>query len=137
VPPPQCPTAGQGLRLVPVGEEAIVPETHEAAGHRMQEEAADKCVRVARHRLDTMALTTPGGKAAPPVTHVEEPMIGHGDARRIAADIGQDVCRVCQGRLGLDHPGFAVELRPQLREVLRRAQGWEALHAERGGASLE
>ena len=30
--PQQCPTARQGLCLVPVGEEAIVPETHEAAG---------------------------------------------------------------------------------------------------------
>jgi len=27
----QCPTAAQGPRLVPVGEEAIMPETHEAA----------------------------------------------------------------------------------------------------------
>src|SRR5262245_51117911 len=28
----QCPTAAQGPRLVPVGEEAVMPETHEAAG---------------------------------------------------------------------------------------------------------
>jgi hypothetical protein len=28
----QCSTATQGTRFVPVGEEAVMPETHEAAG---------------------------------------------------------------------------------------------------------
>ena len=28
----QCPTAAQGTSLVPVGEEAVMPETQEAAG---------------------------------------------------------------------------------------------------------
>ena len=28
----QFPTAAQGIRFVPVGEEAVMPETHEAAG---------------------------------------------------------------------------------------------------------
>ncbi len=61
------PTAAQGTRLVPGGEEAIMPETHEAAGQPMQEEAADQCVGVARPGRDTMARTTmTGGKAAPP-----------------------------------------------------------------------
>src|SRR5215470_16581304 len=66
-------------------------------------------------------------------------MIGHSDAMRITADRVQDVARAYQGRLGVDHPVFGVELRPQLLDVLRRAQGWKALHAERGGggASLE
>jgi len=42
----QVPTAAQGTRLVPVGEKAIMPETHEAAGQHMQEEAADTFVSV-------------------------------------------------------------------------------------------
>ena len=78
----------------------------------MQEEAANKFVGVERHSLDTIALTTiPVGKADPPVTHVEEPMIGNGAAMRRAADIVQDVCRACQGRLGIDDPFFGIELR--------------------------
>ena len=69
-------------------------ETHEAAGQHMQEEAADKFVRVERYSLDTIVLTTITiGKADAPITHVEEPMVGNGDAMGIAADIVQDGCR--------------------------------------------
>ena len=28
----ECPTAAQGTRFVPVGKEAVMPKTHEAAG---------------------------------------------------------------------------------------------------------
>jgi hypothetical protein len=95
----QFPTAAQGLRFVPVGEEAVMSETHEAAGQHMQEEAADKFVRVERYSLDTTVLTTITiGKADAPITHVEDPMVGHGDAMGRAADIVQDVCRTCQRR---------------------------------------
>ena len=55
-------------------------------------------------------------------------MVGNGDAMGIAADIVQDVCRACQGRLGVDDPFFGIELRTKLLEVLRRAQGWGALN---------
>jgi hypothetical protein len=92
----QCPAAAQGTRLLPVREEAIMPETHEAAGQHMQQEATDKFVRVERHRLDAIALTTiPGGKADPPITHVEDPVVGYGDAMGIAADIVSDLGRAC------------------------------------------
>ena len=33
----ECPTAAQRPRFVPVGEEAVMPETHAAAGEHMQE----------------------------------------------------------------------------------------------------
>ena len=102
-------------------------ETHEAAGQHMQEEAADKFVRVERYSLDTIALTTiTRGKADAPITHVEDPMVGNGDAMGIAADIVQDVCRTCQGRLGVDDPVFSIELRTKLLEVLRCTQDWGA-----------
>jgi hypothetical protein len=99
-----------------------MPETHEAAGEHMQQEAADTCVGVERHGLDTMILTTVTvGKADPPATPVEDPMGGDGDAMGRAADRVQDVCRVCKGRLGVDAPLCGVELRTKLREVLRRS----------------
>ena len=99
-----------------------MPETHEAAGQHMPEAAAEKCVRVAWHSLDPMALTTiTVGKADPPGTHVEDPMIGHGDAMGRAADIVQDGCRAGQGRRGVDHPCFGGALRTPRRQVLRRA----------------
>ena len=108
----QFPTAAQGARLVPVGEEAIMPETHEAAGQHMQQEASDTCVGVERHGLDTIALTTVAvGKADPPVPHIEDPVVRDGDAMRRAADIVQDVLRAGKGRLGVDDPLFGIELR--------------------------
>ena len=87
----QFPTAAQGPRLVPVGEEAIMPQTHEAAGQHMQEEAADTFVGVERHGLDAITLTTVAvGEANPAVPHIEEPVVRDGDAMRIAADIVQE-----------------------------------------------
>jgi len=63
-------------------------ETHEAVGEHMPQEAADTFVGVAPHGLDTIALTTvTGGKADPPVTHVEDPMVCDGDTMGRAADI--------------------------------------------------
>jgi hypothetical protein len=105
----------------------------------MQQEAADKFVSVERHGLDTIALTTVTvGKADPPIPHVEEPMVCDGNPMRIAADIVQDVCRACQGRLGVDDPFFGIELRTKLREVLRSSQGQGALNERHrtGGAYL-
>jgi hypothetical protein len=119
----QVPTAAQGTSLVPVGETAIMPETHEAAGQHMEAEAADTCVGVERHRLDTIALATlPVGEAHPPVTHIEAPVVRDGDAMRRAADRVQDVCRIGKRRLGVDHPLFGRELRTKLLEARRRTK---------------
>jgi hypothetical protein len=64
-----------------------MPETHEAAGEHLQEEAADTCVGVERHGLGPMALTTvPGGKADPPIAYIEDAVVRDGDAMGRAAD---------------------------------------------------
>jgi hypothetical protein len=131
----QFPTATQGPRLVPVGEEAIVPETHEAVGQDMQQEAPDKFVSIEPHGLHAIALTTVAvGEADPPVTHVEDPMIGNSNAMRIAADIVQDLSRTGKRCLGVDDPLFGIELCAQLLEALRRAQRWRP-HCEGLGAT--
>ena len=90
----EFPTAAQRPCFVPVGEEAVVPETHEAAGEHMQEETADKFVGVERHGLSPMALTTvPVGKADPPIPHIKEPVVRDGHTMGIAADIS----KMCSG----------------------------------------
>jgi hypothetical protein len=90
-----------------------MPQSPDAVGQDMQQEAPDTFVRVERHRLDPMALTTiPVGKADPPVTHVEAPVVRDGDARRRAAAIVQDVGRIGTRCLGVDDPLFGLELRP-------------------------
>jgi hypothetical protein len=54
----------------------------------MQQEAADKFVRLERHGLEPIALTAIAvGEADPPVPHVEEPVVRDSDAMRIATDI--------------------------------------------------
>jgi hypothetical protein len=84
----QAPAATKGLRLVPVGEEAIMPDAHEAARQHMQQEAPDKFVGVESHGLDAIPLPTVAvGEADPAVTHVEDPVVRDGDAMRIPADI--------------------------------------------------
>jgi hypothetical protein len=103
----------------------------------MQEEAADKFVGVERHGLDTMALTTMTvGEADPPVTHVEDPVVRDGDAMCRAADIVQDVCRICKGCLGVDHPLFSIELRAKRLEALRNAQCCGSLSAGQGAGGV-
>jgi hypothetical protein len=90
----------------------------------MQQEAADKFVGVARHGLDTIALTpVAGGKADAAVTHVEEPVVRAGDAMRIAADLVQDLRRAGKGRLGVDDPLVSVELIAKLCKALREEHG--------------
>jgi hypothetical protein len=129
----QCPTAAQGASLVPGSEEARRPEAHEAAGEHMPEEAADTCVRVERHGLATMVLTTVAvGQTDPPLTHVEDPVVRDGDAMCRAADRGQDVCRACAGRLGVDDPLLGIELSTKRREALRSAQGCGLLREGQG-----
>jgi hypothetical protein len=111
-----------------------MPNTHAAAREPMQQEAPDKFVGVESQGLDAMPLTTVAvGETDPPVTHVEAPVVRDGDAMRITANIVQDVCRTCKGRLGVDDPLCGIELRAQLREALRRAQRCGAL-GERPGA---
>src|SRR5207253_4818723 len=88
----QFPTAAQGPRLVPVGENTIMPQTHAAAGQHMQEEAAEKCVGVARHGLDAIPLPPVAvGEANPAVPPIEEPVVRDGDAMHRAADRVQDM----------------------------------------------
>jgi hypothetical protein len=131
----QLPAATQGLRLVPVGEKAIMPDAYETARQHMQQEAPDKFVGVEPHGLDTMTLTTIAiGEADPPVTHVEDPVIRDGDTMRRAADIVQDVGRTCKGGLGIDDPLFGIELRAQLLEACRSAQRCRPFSAGQGAS---
>jgi len=96
---------------VAVGEEAVVPETHEAAGEHMQEEAANKFVGVERHGLRPIALTTvPVGKADPPIPDIQDAVVRDGHTMGIAADIVQDMRWACEGCLGVDHPLFGIQL---------------------------
>ncbi len=114
-----------------------MPETQAAAGQPMPEAAADTCGGGARHGLDPMVLTTmTGGDAAPPVTHVEAPVVRDGDAMGRAADIGQDVCRICTGCLGVANPLVRIARRAKRRAALRHAPCCGALSAGQGAGGV-
>jgi len=119
-----CPPAAHGTRVVPVGKEAVMPKTPEAAGDHRPQAAAETCVGVARHGLAPMALT-PGavGQAAAAVTHGEEPGVRDGDARRRAADRVPARRRAGQGRRGGDDPRVRGERSAQLGQALREEPG--------------
>jgi hypothetical protein len=84
----QCPTAAEGPCLVPVGEEAIMPQAHKAARQDMQQDAVDNFVRGKPHGLGPIVLTTVTvGKTHPAVLHVEAPGGRDGHTMGIAADL--------------------------------------------------
>ena len=134
----EFPTAAQRPGFVPVGEEAVVPETHEAAGEHMPEEAADTFVGVECHGLSPIALTTvPVGKADPPIADIKDAVIRDGHTMGIAADIVQDMRRACEGCLGVDHPLVGVPLGTERCEVRRPASAGRLLRAGQGVGSPE
>jgi hypothetical protein len=104
----------------------------------MQQEASDKFLRVERHGLETMVLTTVTvGKTDPPVTHVEDPVVRNGDAMGRAADIVQDVLRTCKGWLGVDDPLSGIQLGAKWCEARRDAPGWRLLREGHGAGGPE
>ena len=120
-----CPTATQGPRLGPVGEEARVPQPQAAVGPDRPQAAPDTCVSIARHGRHAIAWTTVAvGAAAPPVTHVEAPMMGQSNARPIAAERVQDLSRTGKRCRGGDDPLCGIERCAQRLAALRRAQRW-------------
>jgi hypothetical protein len=134
----EFPTAAQRPRFVPVGEEAVMPETHEAVGEHMQEEAADKFVGVERHGLGSMTLTpVPVGQADPSIAYIEDAVVRDGNAMGIAADIVQDVLRAGKGGLGVDHPLFGIQLGTKRCEVRRASSGDRLPRAEQSAGGPE
>ena len=51
----QCPAAREPDGAMAVGEQAVVPDAHEAAGHDVEQEAAEKLRGVETHLLDDAA----------------------------------------------------------------------------------
>jgi hypothetical protein len=116
-----------------------MPDAPEAARQHLHQEAPDKCVGVAPHGLDTIALTPIAvGDADPPVTHVEEPVVRDGDAMCLAADRVQDVGRAGPGGLGVDAPRLGIELIAKRCQARGDAPHWGTLREGHGagGACL-
>src|SRR5712692_6418106 len=104
----------------------------------MQQEAADKFVRVERHGLETIVLTTVAvGKTDPPIAYVEDPVVRDRDAVGIAADIVQDLRRTCKRRLGVDNPLLGIQLGTERCEARRASSACGPLRAGQGTGGPE
>ena len=90
---------------MPVGEEAEVTDAHEAAREQVQEEAAQELVdrQSQKPLLVGMCGVTPA-KRDVALLKSNEPVVGNGDAMRVAAEIAQRVFRSAKGGLGINDP---------------------------------
>lgn len=95
----------QQLFPAPVGEEAGEANAHEAARQNMQQEPAQELLGGQRH-LPLFALVSvvfpPEGDLA--IGKIHDPVVGDGDAMRIASQVVENVFRSSEWPLGVNHP---------------------------------
>ena len=111
---------------MPIGQEAIMPDTMEAVRQAMKQEAADELERVERHqlRLVVMAIVLPA-KADTAIGKFNDTGIGDGDTVRVAAKIGQHLLRPAKRRLGIDNPLRATNICNEASEGCQFRQSGE------------
>lgn len=88
-----------------IGEVTEVTDTMKAVRNRVQQETANELMGVECHQLlpVTVAIILPSERDVI-AAHGNEAGVGDGNTVGIAAEIGQHLCRACEGRLGIDHP---------------------------------
>src|SRR2546427_778283 len=108
------------------GEQAEVPNLHEARGQDVEQEAAEEFARGDGH-----AAAVFGGEADRLGGDGLEAVVGEADAVGVAAEVVDDLRRAAEGPLGIDDPLLAIEL------VEERAEGPGVGQAGDGGGELE
>src|SRR5206468_4565805 len=95
-------------------EEAVVPDADEAAGHEVEQKAAQKGGGVEGGEPGDVAvsavLPAEGDEA---VLQGDEPIVGEGDAIGIATEVGEDLLSAGEGGLAVHDPllpGGVLEL---------------------------
>ena len=97
--------ARQARPTVAVGEQAEVPDTDEAAGEDVQEEAAEELIGFEGHDLDGVAV----GVVLPAQAHdalveADETVVGKRHAVGVAPEVGQHLLGAGEGRFRIHHP---------------------------------
>ena len=117
----------EAMRAESVREETKIPDSHEALGQHVQEEAAQELRSQQRHRalLAAVSIVLPSEGDAFTI-ECEEPMIGDGDPVSVSTEISEDLGRTTESRLGVDHPVLAVQLSQKSTELFWISQrgGW-------------
>ena len=88
-----------------VGQEAVMPNALKPMRKNMQQEAADKLLRIQAHYLlaRVVAVILPA-KADLAINEVNQTIVGDGDPMRVATKIFEDVLGAAKWWLGVDHP---------------------------------
>jgi len=100
----------EAMRPESIGEEAKIPDSHEALRQHVQEEATQELYSQQRHRalLAAVSIVFPTEGNALTV-ECEEPVIGDSDPVRVSAQIAQDLLGTTEGRFGVNHPVVTVQ----------------------------
>ena len=97
---------------MPVGEESVVADALETVRQDVQQEPAYELVGCERHRLHpgSVAIVAPReGDAV--IINREEPVIGDGNAVRVASQVGENLLGAGERSLGVDQPFDAAQRR--------------------------
>ena len=119
----ELPRAGDGGAPLPIGEEAEVPDAHEAAREHVQEKATEEFVDAERHDLCPSAI----GVVLPAEPHdavgeADQPRVRDRNPMRVAPEVLQDLRRSPKRPLRIDHPGRRFELADQRGEARGRGE---------------
>jgi len=105
---------------LPVGEEAEVADTDEAAREQVQQEAAQELIDRQLH--DALAVAVRRVSPAEghlPVTECEESAVGDADAMGVCTEVAEHMLRSAKGWLGVDNPVVTIETSEPCSEAAR------------------
>jgi hypothetical protein len=110
----------------PVTEEAVVPNPDEALGEDVEEEASNELFGGKSHRSLAVAVAVVAPEEGDvSILHLEEPMVGDGDAMGIAAEIIEGLFGSGKGSFGVNAPFFLAGLIEESMERLGVGKGVE------------
>ncbi len=114
------------MRTASVGKKTEVPDAHEATGQQMQQEPTEELIGADGHFLFLVAVCVVlPSEGDPIVLKRQQPVVGNGNAVRVARKIMQYVFRPAEGRLGIHDPILAEKLPEKLRKRARLVQGFQ------------
>ncbi len=89
------------LGTMAIGEEAIVPDPHEALGKHVEQKPSDKLLDREAHHLHFVAMSVvPPTETDLAVFASEEALVTDSDPTGIAPEVGEDLLGTAEGGLG-------------------------------------
>ena len=121
------PAERQEFSAAPVREEAAESDAHEAARQRVGQEPSQELLAGYSHQslLALVGMVFPAERDLA-VGKVDDPMIGDGNAMRVASQILEDMLGPSEGTLGVHHPVLTEQRTEKRMESFLLAEPIEA-----------